>query len=193
MKILEKITLILYSNIILIISILLCLLVFGWVDINQIGEVLRNIILGETSSKIVLGVSIALIILSIRCIFFDKTSKEQIKERQGVLLQNENGKLMISKDTIENLVSSVAKGYPDTRDISTRVEFDRENNINVFANITVTNNAVIKDLSANLQNKIKEKVKRATDLEVKEVNIKIKDITAEQTANNSNNTKTAKS
>lgn len=183
MKILEKITLILYSNIILIISILLCLLVFGWVDIKQIGEVLNKIILGETSSKIVLGISIAFILLSIRCIFFDKTSKEQIRDRQGVLLQNENGKLMISKDTIENLVSSVAKGYPDTQDISTRIEFDKENNLNVFANLTVTNNAVIKELSANLQNAIKEKVKMTTDLEVKEVNIKIRDITSEQVNN----------
>lgn len=180
MKILEKITLILYSNLILIISILLCLLIFGWVDINSIGGFLQNVITGETSSKIVLGFSIVFILLSLRCIFFDKTSKEQIKDRQGVLLQNENGKLMISKDTIENLVSSVAKGYKDTQDINTRVELDKENNVNVFVNLTVTNDAIIKDLSVNLQNAIKEKVKMATDLEVKEVNIKIKDITSGQ-------------
>lgn len=179
MKILEKITLILYSNLILIIAVLLCLLIFGWVDINNVGEFLHKMIIGETSSKVILGVCIALILLSIRCIFFDKTSKEQIKDRQGVLLQNENGKLMISKDTIENLVSSVAKGYPDTKDIITRVELDRENNLNVFVNLNVTNNAIIKELSANLQTDIIQKVKNATDLEVKEVNIKIKDIADE--------------
>ena len=82
----------------------------------------------------------------------------------------------ISKDTIENLVSSVAKGYQDTQEINTRVELDKENNVNVFVNLTVTNDAIIKDLSVNLQNDIKQKVKNATDLEVKEVNIKIKDI-----------------
>ena len=180
MKILEKITLILYSNLILILAVLMCLMIFGWIDINAVGNWTHNMLTGETSSKIILGVCIALILLSIRCIFFDKTSKEQIKERQGVLMQNENGKLMISKDTIENLVSSVAKGYQDTQDISTRVELDKENNVNVFVNLTVTNNAVIKDLSVNLQNAIKEKVKTATDLEVKEVNIKIRDISAEK-------------
>lgn len=176
MKILEKITLILYSNLILIIAILLCVLIFGWVDINQVGNFLQQMITGETSSKVILGFCIALILLSIRCIFFDKTSKEQIRERQGVLLQNENGKLMISKDTIENLVSSVAKGYPDTKDITTRVDLDRENNLNVSITLYVTNNAVIKDLSANLQNEIKEKVKNATDLDVKQVDIRVKDL-----------------
>lgn len=187
MKILEKITLILYSNLILIIAILLCLLIFGWVDINNVGQFLHDMIVGETSSKVILGVCIALILLSIRCIFFDKTSKEQIRERQGVLLQNDNGKLMISKDTIENLVSSVAKGYPDTKDVSTRVDLDRENNLNVFVTLYVTNNALIKDLSANLQKDIIEKVKNATDLEVKQVNIRIKDI-----ADANNETKSAK-
>ena len=176
MKMLEKMTLILYSNLVLIIAVLLCTLIFGWVDINNVGEFLHKMIVGETSSKVILGVCIALILLSIRCIFFYKTSKEQIKERQGVLLQNEKGKLMISKDTIENLVSSVVKGYPDTKDISTRIELDRENNVNVYVNLYVSDNALIKDLSANLQTEIMQKVKDATDLDVKEVNIKIKDV-----------------
>ena len=34
MKVIEKITLIIYSNIILILSIIACLLIFGWLDID---------------------------------------------------------------------------------------------------------------------------------------------------------------
>lgn len=184
MKILEKITLIIYSNLMLILSILLCLLVFGWIDMNVVGKIVYNIIVGETSSRIVLGVSIVFILLSIKCIFFDATSKAQIKERQGVLLQNENGKLMISKDTIENLVSSVAKEYEGAEEITTRVELDKDNNVNVYANLVVSNDAVIKDLSANLQTAIKEKIKKATDLEVKEVNIKVKNVAPKQEIKN---------
>lgn len=184
MKILEKITLIIYSNLMLILSILLCLLVFGWIDMNVVGNIVYNIIVGETSSRIVLGVSIVFILLSIKCIFFDATSKAQIKERQGVLLQNENGKLMISKDTIENLVSSVAKEYEGAEEITTRVELDKDNNVNVYANLVVSNDAVIKDLSANLQTAIKEKIKKATDLEVKEVNIKVKNVAPKQEIKN---------
>lgn len=184
MKILEKITLILYSNIILILSVLLCVMIFGWVDVDQVGDVLGSIIFGETSSKIVLGVCAVFILLSIKCIFFDKTSKEQIRERQGVLLQNENGKLMISKDTIENIVSAVASGYKAAQEITTTVELDRENNVNVNANLVVTDDAMIKDLSANLQKEIKDRVKKATDLEVKQVNIKIKNAIQAKSENN---------
>lgn len=107
MKIIEKLTLIIYSNIMLILSIILCLLVFGWLDTSLVGGIVNQIIAGEVSSKIVLGVSVVFILLSIRCIFFDPTSKAEIKERQGVLLENESGKLMISKETIEKDRKSV--------------------------------------------------------------------------------------
>ena len=176
MKFLEKIALIIYSNIILVLSIVLCLLIFGWLDGEIIGEMITKIIIGETSSKVLLGVSIVFILLSTKCIFFDSTSKAQMKERQGVLLENESGRLMISKETIENLVNSVALNFQSAEDVTTRIELDKENNVKVFVNLIVNEEAIIKELSANLQNKIKEKVKLATDLEVKEVNITVKKV-----------------
>lgn len=176
MKILEKITLIIYSNIMLILSIIMCLLVFGWLDIGLVGNIIRIVVVGDVSGKILLGVCVIFILLSIKCIFFDSTSKEQIKERQGVLLENESGKLMISKETIENLVNSVVIGFENAEDVTTRVELDKDNNVKVYANLIVSSEAIIKDLSANLQSKIKEKIKTATDLEVKEVNITVKKV-----------------
>ena len=182
MKIIEKITLIIYSNIMLILSIILCLLVFGWLDIGVVGSVVKNCITTDPGSKITLGVSIIFILLSIRCIFFDPTSREEIKDKQGVLLENSNGKLMISKETIENLVESVAKDFKEAESISTRVELDKDNNVSIFANLIVSSDAVIKNLSVDLQNKIKEKVKLATDLEVKEVNITVKKVAPKEQA-----------
>ena len=83
---------------------------------------------------------------------------------------------MISKETIENLVNSVALNFQSAEDVTTRIELDKDNNVKVFINLIVNEEAVIKDLSANLQSRIKEKVKAATDLEVKEVNITIKKV-----------------
>ncbi len=180
MKILEKITLIIYSNIMLILSIILCLLVFGWLDIGVVGNIVTKVVTGETSGTILLVVSVIFILLSIKCIFFDSTSKEQIKERQGVLLENESGKLMISKETIENLVNSVALNFQSAENVTTRVELDKENNVKVYVNLIINEEAVIKDLSANLQAKIKERIKTATDLEVKEVNITVKKVAPTQ-------------
>ncbi len=180
MKFLEKTTLIIYSTIMLVISIVLCLLIFGWLDMGLVGEMLYRIIVGDTSSKLLLGLNVIFILLSIKCIFFDSSSKENMKEKQGVLLENESGKLMISKETIENLVNSVALNFQSAEEVTTRVELDRENNVKVYINLVISSEAIIKDLSANLQTKIKEKIKTATDLEVKEVNITVKKVAPKQ-------------
>lgn len=180
MKFLEKTTLIIYSTIMLVIAIIVCLLVFGWLDMNLIGEMLYRMIVGDTSSKLLLGLNVIFILLSVKCIFFDSSSKENMKEKQGVLLENESGKLMISKETIENLVNSVALNFQSAEEVTTRVELDRENNVKVYINLVISSEAIIKDLSANLQTKIKEKIKKATDLEVKEVNITVKKVAPKQ-------------
>ena len=79
---------------------------------------------------------------------------------------------MISKETLENLVNSVALNFEGTEQVTTRVELDRENNVMVYVNLMVSSNVIIKELSANLQTKIKT----ATDLDVKEVNITVKKV-----------------
>lgn len=174
MKFIEKITLIIYSNIILIGAVILCLMIFGWLDIDIVQGLIKSLLTSDTSSKITLFISIVAILLSIRCIFFDPSSKQEIKDKQGILLANDNGKLMITKETIENLVEVVTKQYKTAKEVTSTVELDKENNVNIFINLVVDSDTVIKDLSIDLQNKIKSKVKEITDLDVKEINITIK-------------------
>mgnify|MGYP005800205489 CR=1 FL=1 len=176
MKPVEKISLVLFSSIILIISVILCLTIFGWITTADVGKIIEIAITNNVTSKIILAISIICILLAIRCIFFDSSSSEKEEYKNGILLENSNGKLLITKETIENLVNAVVKGFDSAEDVTTSIELDKENNLKVFVNLSVKENAVIKELSTNLQNKIKETVKQSSDLDVKEVNIKVKNI-----------------
>ena len=82
---------------------------------------------------------------------------------------------MISKDTIENLVNTIITQFETVEGATTSITLNAENNLIINLNLTVGENIIIKELSANVQEKIKESVKNALDLEVKEVNIRIKD------------------
>ena len=176
MKILDRIGLALFSSLMLIISIIVCLMIFGWLSVDLVHELVVMAINDNLSSNIMLGLSIVFILLAIKCIFFDSSSKQEMDYKNGILLENSDGKLLITKDTIENLVNSVVKGFDSAENVTTRVELDKENNVTVFVNLSVKENAVIKELSTNLQTKIKTTIKKTSDLEVKEVNIKVKDI-----------------
>ena len=176
MKTIEKITLVLFSTLMLVISVILCLAIFGWIDTTDIGNVINIAISNNVSSNVILALSIIFILLALRCIFFDSSAKQKEEYKNGILLENSNGKLLITKETIENLVNTVVKGFDSAEEVTTQIELDSDNNLKVYVNMSVKENAVIKELSTNLQNKIKEAIKKASDLEVKEVNIKVKNI-----------------
>ncbi len=174
MKILDKIVLVIYSLIILAIAVISSMLVFGWLAPELAGNTIMSIIKGEKTSIALLVVNVIFILLSIKCIFFRKSDKKVKPEEQGILLQNENGKLIISKDTIENLVNNIIPQFESVEGATSSISLNNENNLVINLNLTVGENVIIKELSANLQEKIKTAVKTALDLEVKEVNIKIK-------------------
>lgn len=182
MKIIEKIALILFSYLTLILSILLCLIIFGWLDLEFVHNVIKYSIDDYTISTTALVVSIIFIILSIVCVFFD-SEKEESRQKQGILLENSDGKLVISRETLESLIASVAKGFNGAENVTSKVYVDKENNLSVFVTLQVHQNAVIKDLSSNLQTKIKEAIKKTSDLDVKEINIRVKDIVVQKDIN----------
>ena len=114
---------------------------------------------------------------SIKCIFFDSSDND--KKANGVLMQNDNGKLLISKPTIENIVKSVVKDFESVDDVTVDIDLDTVNNLIVNVNLVVSKDVIIKEITLNMQNKIKEAIKKTSDLEVKEVNVKIKNISNE--------------
>ena len=173
MKFLERFALIVYSYIIILLSVVLSLLVFNWIDFDVVTDMMHALVTGDISSKITLGVSVIFILLSIKCIFFDEKSKEKVKETQGVLLKNENGQLMISKETIDNIVKNAVAGFNNVKECHTRIDVNNENQLRITLFLSVYQNIVIKELASNLQNKIKEEVKKVSDLDVQEVNVKI--------------------
>jgi len=83
---------------------------------------------------------------------------------------------MISRDTLENLVNAVVKEFPGAKEAHTRIGLDEQNNVAVFVDLSVTKDVVIKDLTLNMQNRIKEAINKTSDLDVNEVNVRIKNV-----------------
>lgn len=179
MKMLDKIGLIIFANLILIISVIVCLLVFGWLSPETLYEFTKLALNDTVTINILLGISVVCILLAIKCIFFSSDEKQINGIKDGILLQNSDGQLVISKSTLEELVNNVVKGFDSAQDISSKIVLDEEKKLIVYVTLNVKENAVIKELSNNLQTKIKSAIKKTSDLEVKEVNISIKELQAQ--------------
>ena len=180
MKFLDKFNLVLFSTIILIISLIICLLTAGWLDFEL---ALKGIVFATTNiaaRNIALVTSMILVILAMKSIFFNSDSKEKLQSKEGILLENDNGKLLVSRDTIESLTNAVVKSFESAENAMTKVEVDNESHVRIYITLFVYPDAVIKELSNKLQINVKETIKKSLDLDVTEVNIRIKNISVKK-------------
>ena len=177
MKFIEKTCLTLFSIIILILSLVLSLMLFNWLDIMNAYYLLKYLTITPIATNISLGAVIVLMLLSLKCIFFASYNKEKSEKAEGILLENESGKLLISIETIENLVKGVIAGFENVKSTNCKVKLDKQiNNVTIDLNLVVAADTIIKDLSTNLQTRVKEVIKTTTEIDVKQINIKIKNI-----------------
>lgn len=178
MKFLDRLALKIFSLIIFIITVAMILLFIGVISINDIIVDFIRFTDGPHSIEILFGVFAVLMIFAIKGLFF--TSKPESKGKEGIILENSSGKLVISKESLENLIASVTKEIPGAETVASRTIVDKNKNLIVYVTAIVSKDVMIKYVSNQLQERVKEAMKKTADLEVKEVNIKIKNITSKK-------------
>ncbi len=186
MKLLDKLGLKVFSILALLLSIIICILIFRWISVDTISLILNSALNNEIASNTILTISIIFIVLAIKCIFFNSREKEINGVKDGIVLKNDDGQLVISKTTLEELVNNIVEGFESAENPVTRIVLDKEHNLIINVMFNVRETAVIKELSANLQTKIKNTIKKSSDLEVKEVNITVKELQKEPVQNITN-------
>ena len=184
MTLFQKIVSVTFASIVLFISVVSMLTLGGILAPDLGSNIMEDILEGDFWSKIFFAIFAILTIFAIREIAFGE--KVSMEGREGLILENESGKLIISKESLENLVSGVGKEIDGVDSISSRTFIDAEKNVVVEANVVVGREVALKDISAELQRRVKDALKQTADLDVKYVNIKIKNISNKKSKKNNN-------
>lgn len=183
MKILERLGLTLFSFIMLILAIMLIMTGIGLVDVSIFSVLIAKMIGNPTGIKIMYGACAVIILLAIRCLFFGSSSSSKESEVSGILLENENGKLLITNETIQTIVDGIINDVDDIIAASPKVVMTKDNDVYITVVIDVKQKTVIKLITSKLQADIKKAVKDATDIEVKSVDIQVRNVEAEEVSN----------
>ena len=179
MKFIERTSLKIFAFIMLFISISLLLVMFEVLPNTIYSDGISFLMDDSTYRKVTIGVCIVVILLALKSIF--TRLKPVDVTRNGIVLENANGKLIISRESIENLINGIAKEMPGAENASSRILLDPDKNLIINVNLTVLGNVVIKEITVELQKKVKEALRRTADLEVKLVNVNIKNINSKKT------------
>lgn len=185
MKIIDKVTLKIFSFIMLIISIVLFMISIQILQESIFGVLISRLFTMVTAGRTILViVSIVLCLLSVKCLFFTYSRKDrnfeddvndEIENDTGILLENDDGRVLITKRTIRSLVNSVIFRTDEIIDAKIIVDINADNEVSVKLAIDVIQGVAIKNVTSKLQSDIKNMVKETTDITIKSVDIDVKE------------------
>lgn len=186
MKLVDKVIYFIFSVIILVIVVVMftVILNIGGV-VNPVFNFISNIpnmsFTQEQMTYIVI-IEILLFVMAIKGILFQSKLEEN---KDAIILENNSGKLIISRKTLENLVKDISNGVQGVENSFARVNVSKDTELIISIDIVVKEGS-IKDITKKLQEDVKIAIKKASDLNVAEVNVNIKNI---KKINESNNLK----
>ena len=186
MKLVDKVIYFIFSVIILAIVVVMFTVILNIGGIvNPVFNFISNIpnmsFTQEQMTYIVI-IEILLFIMAIKGILFLSKLEEN---KDAIILENNSGKLIISRKTLENLVKDISNGVQGVENSFARVNVSKDTELIISIDIVVKEGS-IKDITKKLQEDVKIAIKKASDLNVSEVNVNIKNI---KKLNESNNLK----
>ncbi len=186
MKLVDKVIYFIFSVIILTIVVVMFTVILNIGGIvNPVFNFISNIpnmsFTQEQMTYIVI-IEILLFIMAIKGILFQSKLEEN---KDAIILENNSGKLIISRKTLENLVKDISNGVQGVENSFARVNVSKDTELIISIDIVVKEGS-IKDITKKLQEDVKIAIKKASDLNVSEVNVNIKNI---KKINESNNLK----
>lgn len=175
MKLIDKVIYFIFSTIVLAIVVIVFMGLLNIGGVNHIFSFIGgmpNMNFTQEQIIYIIIVGILLIIMAIKGILFQSKLEEN---KDAIILENSSGKLIISRRTLENLVKDISNSVKGVENSSARVNVEKDTDLIISIDIVVKEGS-IKDITKKLQEDVKIAIKKASDLNVSEVNVNIKNI-----------------
>ena len=174
MKLIDRIIYFIFSSIIFVI---IALAIMGLYDVEFAKNIIINLVgylrdFSAMNMGTILIISVIIEIMAIKGMFFQSGKEER---RDAIILENSSGKLIISRKTLENLVKDIANNVDGVENAIAKVMVEKDTDLAILIDIVVKEGS-IKDITKKLQEEVKMSIKKASDLNVSEVNVNIKNI-----------------
>lgn len=174
MKLIDRIIYFIFSSIIFVI---IALAIMGLYGIEFAKNIIISLVgylkdFSAMNMGTILIISVIIEIMAIKGMFFQSGKEER---RDAIILENSSGKLIISRKTLENLVKDIANNVDGVENAIAKVMVEKDTDLAILIDIVVKEGS-IKDITKKLQEEVKMSIKKASDLNVSEVNVNIKNI-----------------
>lgn len=172
MNILDRFILSIYTFCLAVISLFVVLVTLNVVSYNMIGMYLDTVFKNSDYSKIALVIAIVFFLVSLR---FLLSGVSRAKNREAIQKESQLGAILISLESIENIISSELKKIDGIMDAKIDL-LNKRGNVGIKLNIVVTPERNIPEFSAIIQAKTKEVVEKIAGVGVSFVEVLVLDV-----------------
>lgn len=174
MRYLDRLINFIFSLVILVLAIVVIMVSAGFVGYDNVDSWIRLNIFSTSNNTTTCIVAIVTLIAALKTTVF--LSRMNPKKKNTILVDTNHGKIQIAAETIENTAKTVVKDYEEIKDVQVKMVKEKRG-IKVYMALLVLPNTNIIELSAKVQDEVKEAIEDTTGVKVNNVDIKIKNIT----------------
>ena len=173
MKYLDRLINFIFSLAILLVSIVVIMISAGFIGYESVDAWIKTTLFSTANNTVTCIVSIVVFLAALKTTIF--LSRTNGKKKSAILVDTNHGKVQIAQETIENTAKGATKKYEEIKDVQVRM-IKEKRGINVYMALMVMPNTNVIELSANVQDAVKEAIEDTTGVKVNNVDIKIKNI-----------------
>ena len=175
MKIIDRLVLAIFSLLLAIYSLFIILIPFNINGIFSIENIMYLITSMEANYYYTV-VGVILLVVSISFLFSGIIKNKEYDEKSFLVMRNEYGEIIIYSHTIVGLVQNVVDKFSGINNIKTYVRLS-EGQVEVEMNGEVMPEINIPEVTKDLQALVKTHIENATGAQVKEIKVKINNVT----------------
>lgn len=180
MSIINRILLTIYTLIIIVISLailgLFAAMGMGIISSNSVGMFFSNVSFNWQTSLIAILVAILFIVVSIKLLLSGAKPRAPIST---LIRHTDLGMIRVSASALETMIEKAVRGFKEIKDVKINIAPETEG-IKVQLKVLIMPDVILPDLTASLQQKVKEYLENYSGVSVKEVFVYIDNFSAPQ-------------
>lgn len=172
MSIIDRLILSIYTFCLAVISLLAILTAVNVIPGSSLNTYINLISENSDAGKITVVIAALFFLVSVKYLF---SGLGKAKSKDAIKKTSQLGSILITLNSIENIIMSVVKQMDGVMDVKIDLE-NKKDNVEVKLNIVVTPERSIPELSAIIQSKAKEAVESIAGVGVSFVEVLVQDV-----------------
>ena len=173
MRFLDRLISFLFDLVIIVLAFTVILVMTNVVNYSVVEGLLKDYVFNFNYQVVIISIAVVVMLLGLKITVFTSTLSPDSKK--VIFVDTPNGKIQINQDTIEGIAKNVIRNYEEVKDVHARMT-KANKGINMYMILQVYESANIKDIVTKVQNDVSRQITSTTSVEVKKVDVKIKNI-----------------